>query len=53
MWAYIGISAGDFASGFISHLLHSRKKAIFRMLMFTLIGVVLLVSGAAKTVNMY
>jgi MFS family permease len=53
MWAYIGISAGDFASGFISHLLYSRKKAIFRMLMFTLIGVVLLVSGAAKTVNMY
>lgn len=53
MWAYIGISAGDFASGFISHLLNSRKKAIFWMLIFTLIGVVLLVSGAAKTVNMY
>ncbi|WP_321539023.1 MFS transporter [Flavobacterium piscinae] len=27
MWAYIGISAGDFASGFISHALHSRKKS--------------------------
>ncbi|MGB0914872.1 MAG: MFS transporter [Crocinitomicaceae bacterium] len=53
MWAYIGISAGDFASGFLSHLLHSRKKAIFWMLMFTLLGVVLLISGAAGTVNMY
>ena len=53
MWAYIGISAGDFASGFISHLLHSRKKAIFWMLVFTLIGVILLLAGFAKTVNGY
>lgn len=53
MWAYIGISAGDFASGFISHLLNSRKKAIFWMLIFTLIGVVLLLLGFAKTVNGY
>ena len=53
MWAYIGISAGDFASGFISHLLESRKKAIFWMLIFTLLGVILLLSGVAKTVNMY
>jgi len=53
MWAYIGISAGDFASGFLSHLLHSRKKAIFWMLIFTLLGVVLLLSGMAKTVNGY
>ena len=29
MWAYIGISAGDFASGFLSHLLNSRKKGYF------------------------
>lgn len=53
MWAYIGISAGDFASGFISHLLNSRKKAIFWMLIFTLIGVILLLMGFAKTVNGY
>ena len=53
MWAYIGISAGDFASGFISHLLNSRKKAIFWMLMFTLLGVILLLAGMAKTVNGY
>jgi len=53
MWAYIGISAGDFASGFISHLLNSRKKAIFWMLIFTLIGVILLLMGFAKTVDGY
>ncbi len=53
MWAYIGISVGDFASGFISHWLHSRKKAIFWMLIFTLVGVVLLLSGTAKSVKGY
>lgn len=53
MWAYLGISIGDFASGFISQALHSRKKAILYMLAFTLIGVVLLLSGGAKTENSY
>lgn len=53
MWAYIGISAGDFASGFLSHLLRSRKKAIFYMMVFTIIGVILLLSGSAKTEGMY
>ncbi|MBC7888723.1 MAG: MFS transporter [Ferruginibacter sp.] len=36
MWCYIGLSAGDFASGFISHALHSRKKAVLYMMLFTL-----------------
>lgn len=49
MWAYIGISAGDFVSGFLSHWLNSRKKAIFWMLIFTLIGVLILVSGVVQT----
>jgi len=53
LWAYIGISAGDFASGFISNWLKSRKKAIFYMMLFTIIGVLLMLFGAAKTVNMY
>jgi len=53
MWAYIGISIGDFASGFISHALHSRKKAILYMMLFTILGVVLLLFGAAKTEKMY
>ncbi len=53
MWAYVGISAGDFASGFISHWLKSRKMSIFWMLVFTMIGVILLLSGLAKTANGY
>ncbi|WNM18564.1 MFS transporter [Flavobacterium capsici] len=53
MWAYIGISVGDFASGFISHLLHSRKKAIFYMMLFTVVGVSLLLFASPKTENMY
>jgi len=53
MWAYIGISAGDFASGFISHWLRSRKLAIFYMMAFTVVGVVLMLFGGTKTVNMY
>jgi hypothetical protein len=40
MWAYIGISAGDFASGFISHLFKSRKKAIAAMMTFSYVGVI-------------
>jgi len=53
MWTYIGISAGDFASGFISLWLHSRKKAIFYMMLFTIIGVCLMLFGGTKTENMY
>lgn len=53
MWTYIGISVGDFASGFISHWLHSRKKAIFYMMLFTLVGVCLMLFGGTKTENMY
>ncbi len=53
MWAYIGISIGDFASGFISHALHSRKKAILYMMLFTIIGVGLLLFSGEKTENMY
>jgi MFS family permease len=53
MWAYIGISAGDFLSGFISHWLKSRKKAILGMMLFTLLGVVLLLFSPIKTQFMY
>jgi len=53
MWAYLGISIGDFASGFISQALHSRKKAILYMLAFTLVGVVLLLLGVATTEDSY
>ncbi len=54
MWAYIGISIGDFGSGFFSHALHSRKKAIAFMMSFALICVlVLLFSGIVKNANMF
>ena len=53
MWAYITTSVGDFSSGFISHALRSRKKTILYMLVFTLIGVILLLFGGTKTENLY
>ncbi|WP_136668301.1 MFS transporter [Flavobacterium sp. H122] len=53
MWAYVGISIGDFASGFISHALHSRKKAILYMMLFTILGVVLMLYSGKMTENMY
>lgn len=53
MWAYIGISVGDLLSGFISHWFKSRKKAIFWMIMFTLLGVLLMVFSGYKTPQMY
>lgn len=53
MWAYIGISLGDFSSGFISHYLSSRKKAIIYMMCFTIIGVGLMLFGGTSTENMY
>lgn len=53
MWAYVGISVGDLASGFISHALKSRKMAIFYMLIFTLIGVGIMLFGNTDTETKY
>lgn len=53
MWTYISTSVGDFSSGFISHAFRSRKKTILAMLLFTLIGVALLLFSGNKTENMY
>lgn len=53
MWAYIGISVGDLASGFISHFLKSRKMAIFYMLIFTIIGVAIMLFGNTDTETKY
>ena len=53
LWAYVGISVGDFASGFISNRLKSRKRAILYMMLFTVLGVVLMLFGAAQSVEMY
>ena len=53
MWAYLFASAGDFLSGFISHYLKSRKKAMVYMLLFNLAGVILLLFSGPKSANMY
>ncbi|MBB6002529.1 MFS transporter [Arcicella rosea] len=37
MWCYIGLSFGDILSGFLSHGLRSRKKAVAIMMLFTLL----------------
>jgi MFS family permease len=53
MWAYIGISAGDFMSGFISQWLKSRKKAILAMMLFTAVGVFLMLLSEVKSAQSY
>ncbi|WP_341226018.1 MFS transporter [uncultured Arcticibacterium sp.] len=51
MWAYIGISAGDFLSGFISQQLQSRKKAIFYMMSFSAVAVILFLFAGVSSAN--
>ncbi|WP_309640526.1 MFS transporter [Flavobacterium sp.] len=53
MWAYVGGSVGDFSSGFISHALHSRKKAILLMMSISILGILLLLFSGTKTQTMY
>ncbi|RRN77258.1 MFS transporter, partial [Pseudoxanthomonas sp. SGD-10] len=53
MWAYVGLSIGDLASGFISHALQSRKKAVFYMMLFTMIASVLLLYGGIKSTTTF
>ena len=53
MWTYIATSISDFSSGWFSHVLKSRKKAILYMLLFTVVGVALLLFSGRKTENMY
>lgn len=52
MWTYIATSVGDFSCGFISHALRSRKKTILYMLLFTFIGVALLLFSGKMSENM-
>ncbi len=49
MWAYAGISAGDFISGFLSHWLESRKKAIAIMMGMSLLGVFFYLFGGMQS----
>ncbi|TAE55466.1 MAG: MFS transporter [Bacteroidetes bacterium] len=54
MWCYVGLAVGDLLSGFISHALHSRKKAVALMMAFTLIGcLVFLYAGVSSAQALY
>ena len=53
MWTYAATSISDFTSGWLSHVLKSRKKAILYMQLFTLLGVTLLLFSGKKSENMY
>nr|WP_295933053.1 MFS transporter [uncultured Dyadobacter sp.] len=52
MWCYVGLSMGDLASGFISHWLESRKKAVFYLMIFTLICSLIYLFAGIKTATM-
>ena len=41
MWCYVGLSIGDLLSGGLSHMLHSRKKAVGILMVFALIFAIL------------
>jgi hypothetical protein len=49
MWCYVGLSAGDLASGFISQALASRKKAVSLLMSFTLLSALVYLFFGLKT----
>lgn len=53
MWCYVGLSMGDLASGFISHWLESRKKAVFYLMIFTLIFSCVYLFAGIKTAALF
>lgn len=50
MWAYAGITVGDIASGLLSHLIRSRKKALLFFLLLTILGIALYFTVAGNSV---
>ncbi len=53
MYAYAGITIGDLASGLISNLLNSRKKALGLFLFLTLIGIIVYFTLGGKSVTVF
>lgn len=49
MFAYSGITLGDFSSGFLSQLLQSRRKALLTFLLITALGFVLYFTSHGRT----
>jgi len=51
MWCYIGLSIGDLGSGFFSHYLHSRKKAVLYFILFSITIACIYLFAGIKSVN--
>jgi predicted MFS family arabinose efflux permease len=51
MWSYIGLSIGDLSSGFFSHYLESRKRAVFYFMIFSITISVIYLFAGFKSVN--
>jgi len=53
MFAYLGITVGDFVSGYLSHHWKSRKKVLGLFLSLTVVGIILYFTLALKNEIMY
>jgi MFS family permease len=53
MWCYVGLAAGDLLSGVISELLHSRKRAVTLMMLFTLITSAIYLFAGVKSIETF
>ncbi|MDF2438648.1 MAG: major facilitator superfamily transport protein [Bacteroidota bacterium] len=53
MFAYLGITIGDFASGMLSHILQSRKKALATFMGLTVVAIVLYFTIAKQSEVMF
>jgi MFS family permease len=53
MYAYLGITIGDFASGMLSHFLKSRKKALATFMCLTLIAILMYFTIAKESETMF
>jgi len=53
LWTYAGLVAGDLASGLLSQLLRSRRKALAIFIGFTVIGCVLFFLEVARTLTAF
>lgn len=54
MWCYVGLSIGDLSSGWLSHYLQSRKKAVLAFMLWTLVAALIyLFAGINKASTLY
>jgi MFS family permease len=53
MWCYVGLATGDLLSGVLSHVLHSRKKAIALMMSFTLVCTLIYLFGGVRSTGVF